>query len=1641
MRILVPAMLRVRAPAASHLARAGGLAVLCFLLSTCSGDKVIGPPPEATQLVFSVSPGTTEAGASIAPEVEVEVQDQNGDPFPDFTGNVTLEITSGTGTNGATLSGTTTLAMVDGVATFSDLSVDKSGTGYTLSATATGLATGTSASFAITAGPAAQLAFTSQPTSETAGALITPSVRVTAQDALGNAVPSFTEDVTVTITAGTGASGATLSGNTTVTAVTGAATFPDLRIDKTGVASTGTGYTLTASSGALSEAISDPFDITTGSAALLAFMVQPTDASAGGTITPLVDVAVLDAVGNTVTSFTGNVTVAIGANPVGGALSGTTTVAAIAGVATFSDLNIDRVGSGYSLFVTAPGLTSATSTLFDIAPNVATTLDFTVPPVTTTAGAEIAPPVRVTARDELGNVATGFNGNVTMAIGTNPAGGVLSGATTVAAEAGVATFSTLSINAAGSGYTLSATADGLAATASPGFNIIASTANRLVFSLQPSNTTAGAAIAAIQVTALDASGNAVTSFTGAVTVVISPGSGTSGATLSGTTTIPAAGGAATFANLSIDKSGTDYTLTATATGLTGVTSTSFAINAGTAAQLFFTVPPSTVTAGAAIAPQIEVTARDAQGNTATGFTGNVTLAIGTNPGGGALSGTATVPAVAGVAAFTNLSINAAGAGYTLTAAATGPAGAVSAAFDVTAAQADRLVFTVQPSPAIAGATISPDIQVTARDALGNTVTTFTGNVTLTITAGTGTAGAILSGTKTVAATLGVATFSTLNIDKSGTAYQLSATGTGMAGATSASFNITPGVATHLAFTTQPITTTAATAIAPAVQVTALDALGNTVTSFTGNIGVTIGTNPGGGTLSGAATLAAVLGVATFSNLSIDKSGIGYTLTTSSTGLTGATSSAFNINAGPATQLVYTVQPSTAAAGGTIAPAIQLTARDAQGNTATGFTGAGANVTVAIGTNPAAGTLAGTKTVAAVLGVATFSTLSIDKAGVGYTLSATATGLVGASSAPFDISPGLATTLVFSVQPTTATTNANISPAVKVTARDALGNTAATFNGNITVNLGANPGSSTLSGTRTLAAVNGTASYQALSLNNIGTGYTLTATATGLTGATSTTFNIIQSVGTLLFFTGQPQDGTAGAALSPSIVVTARDASGQTATSYNGAVTLAITGGTGAPGAVLSGTTTKNAVGGMATFDNLSIDKREVGYKLSATAAGLTGATSAFFTINPGPATHLVFTLQPSAATAGSAIAPRIEVTARDAQGNTASSFTGGVTVAIANNPTGGILSGTTPVAAVGGIASFSTLSINQPGIGYTLAASAAGQTGATSAAFDVNATLVTQLVFTQQPSSTTAGANITPSVRVTARNASGQTETSFTGNVTLTITAGTGTAGSTLSGTTTKPAVAGVADFPTLHIDNSGSGFRLSATAGGLSGAISAPFTINAGTPTRVTFSVQPGSTTAGATIPGVSGSTIQATVRDVLGNPVKTFTGDVSVALLTNPSGGVLTGTTTVAAVAGIATFNNLSIDRSGNGYRLDVSSTGLASDTSDAISITGGAATQLLFTVQPSNAAAGATIAPPIRVTALDALGNVATSFTGIITLAIGTNPSGGTLSGPTAIAAVNGVASFTPLSINLAGVGYRLTATAPSVTAVTSALFNIN
>src|SRR5439155_1184143 len=149
-------------------------------------------------------------------------------------------------------------------------------------------------------------------------------------------------------------------------------------------------------------------------------------------------------------------------------------------------------------------------------------------------------------------------------------------------------------------------------------------------------------------------------------------------------------------------------------------------------------------------------------------------------------------------------------------------------------------------------------------------------------------------------------------------------------------------------------------------------------------------------------------------------------------------------------------------------------------------------------------------VAAVNGVATFSTLSLNTAGSGYTLTASATGLTGATSTAFNISlsVGPPSKLVFTLQPSNAAAGGPIKPAVQVAVQEAKGISVATVTTSITVAIGTSSGSRTLSGTTTVAAVNGVATFAILSINFPGTGYALIALATGLTGATSSAFNVI-----------------------------------------------------------------------------------------------------------------------------------------------------------------------------------------------------------------------------------------------------------------------------------------------------------------------------------------------------------------------------------------------------------------------------------------------------------------------------------------------------------------------------------------------------
>src|SRR5437879_12874783 len=71
---------------------------------------------------------------------------------------------------------------------------------------------------------------------------------------------------------------------------------------------------------------------------------------------------------------------------------------------------------------------------------------------------------------------------------------------------------------------------------------------------------------------------------------------------------------------------------------------------------------------------------------------------------------------------------------------------------------------------------------------------------------------------------------------------------------------------------------------------------------------------------------------------------------------------------------------------------------------------------------------------------------------------------------------------------------------------------------------------------------------------------------------------------------------------------------------------------------------------------------------------------------PPSATHLSFTVQPSNTAAGAAITPAVQVAVQDAQGNTVTTATTSITVAIGTNPASGTLAGAAGAAATNGVA-------------------------------------------------------------------------------------------------------------------------------------------------------------------------------------------------------------------------------------------------------------------------------------------------------------------------------------------------------------------
>lgn len=527
--------------------------------------------PRAVRLKIGAVPTSVISGVAFPGGITVTIEDSLNNLVPSSTAMVSLSIANGSGVVGAALGGTVVQPAVEGVARFDDLTLAKAGSGYRLTATSTGLQGDTSAPMSVVAGAGVSLAFDSIGAIQSAGVPFAPAVRVNVHDVNGNLVLSANAVVAVAVDSGSNTPGLVLDGTVRQSAINGVATFTNVALNKPG-----DGYTLRATSGTLSAAVSGQFTVTPGPPAKLAFIVPPTQVGAGTALNPGPAIEVLDAMGNTVTQSTASVSLSIapGTGTPGAVLSGGVTHAASNGVATFADLSIDRAGIGYQLQASVPGLASVSSVAFAISGR-AVRLAFAVEPSPMVfSGSAISPAVALSEQDSLGTTVLSGADSITLTVtsGSGSPSPVIRGAPVQRASRGVAKFGDYSIITLGSGYILTASANGIRSAASSVFSVEVGPPATLAVTAQPNSAIVDVDFAtSLQVAVLDSGGNVVTSATPLVSLSLSPGSAVVGAQLSGNTSEVPVGGVASFNAIRIGRPG-DFTLSASAPAIAGATS-------------------------------------------------------------------------------------------------------------------------------------------------------------------------------------------------------------------------------------------------------------------------------------------------------------------------------------------------------------------------------------------------------------------------------------------------------------------------------------------------------------------------------------------------------------------------------------------------------------------------------------------------------------------------------------------------------------------------------------------------------------------------------------------------------------------------------------------------------------------------------------------------------------------------------------------------------------------------------------------------------------------------------------------------------------------------------------------------------------
>ena len=345
-------------------------------------DRVLlaGTP---TQLIWSQYPTSVAQGSPAFPTITLNIVDATGAVVTTDTSRVSLLVVPGQSPLNGSISGTTAISAVGGVANFTNVSFTQVGV-YTIMASDTTDGLQTLASIQITVNSSAsQLAYVSEPANITAG---TPfSLTVSVQDANDNIVTTDHSNLTLSIDSGP--TGASISGTTTAAVLypTGQGTFNGLTLTVPGK------YKLQVkdSQNGIATVISHEFTVNAGAPAKLSFSQQPANTPVNSTVTPALQVNVLDSLGNIVTTDNSAVTLLISSGPAGATIKGTQTVNAINGVATFGGISFDQLGS-YRLQASDGSLTAAISNSFAVT-GPAVKLAFQGAPAQSTVGTVVTP--------------------------------------------------------------------------------------------------------------------------------------------------------------------------------------------------------------------------------------------------------------------------------------------------------------------------------------------------------------------------------------------------------------------------------------------------------------------------------------------------------------------------------------------------------------------------------------------------------------------------------------------------------------------------------------------------------------------------------------------------------------------------------------------------------------------------------------------------------------------------------------------------------------------------------------------------------------------------------------------------------------------------------------------------------------------------------------------------------------------------------------------------------------------------------------------------------------------------------------------------------------------------------------------------